>query len=438
MSANVKAGALRDPERLRALRATELLDALPQAAFDRLTRLATRAVGVEVALVSLVDEDRQYNLSSSTELAPQGANSPLADSFCSVVVRRGAPFITEDIASDAVGEEHPGLRESPARAYAGFPLIVDGDKALGALCAIDFEPRVWSESELETLRDIATMVVDEIKLRETLRLAELRRDELERAAASIRTLHGALDAADVERVEGRQAGLRVAADLAHELRTPLYAIRNLAEDIGGVDAGVLRDGPQQIGQATADALAVIDHHLELARATSGQGVVRVHDVRVPEFFRALRGMLEPLVRRAEVTLRFVEPGTLPVLCTDGVKLAQILRNLTTNALRHTVEGEIVVTAEAGAGATVLFHVCDTGCGIAPEDQERIFGRGEQLGAESSSGAGLGLPLARRMAEMIGGEIRLESTLGEGSCFTVCVPLAVRDTKPGVTVTSAPY
>ncbi len=431
--------ALGDPERLRALHATELFDALPQAAFDRLTRLATRTVGVPVSLVTLVDADRQYNLSSSDSgWAPQGADNPLAHSFCSVVVRRAAPFVTVDIEEDLVGVEFPGLRGTAVRAYAGFPLTVDGGHTLGALCAADDRPRAWSKDQLETLSDIAAMVVDELKLREALRLSELRRDELERAASSIRTLHGALDAADVERVEGREAGLRVAADLAHELRTPLYAIRNLAEDLGEVGRDDLRHGLHDVGEATADALAVIDHHLEQARATSGQGVVRAHEVRIPELFRALRGMLEPLVRRSEVTLRFVEPGDLPVLSSDGLKLAQILRNLATNALRHTVAGEIVVTAEAGPRASVLFHVRDTGCGIAPEDQERIFGRGEQLDAASSSGAGLGLPLARRMAEMIGGEIRLESTVGEGSRFTVCVPLAVGDSVPGVTVTAAPY
>ena len=94
-----------------------------------------------------------------------------------------------------------------------------------------------------------------------------------------------------------------------------------------------------------------------------------------------------------------------------------------------------VTAEAGPNSTVLFHVRDTGSGIAPEDQERIFGRGEQLGAVSSFGARLGLPLARRMAEMIRGGIRLESTVGIGSCFTVCVPLVVGESLPGVTVTA---
>jgi signal transduction histidine kinase len=428
---------LEDQERLGALWATTLLDSVPVEAFDRLTRLATRTVGVPVSLVTLVEGDRQFIMSSSggVDWAPAGASVSVDQSFCSVVVRRGAAFVTEDILEDPVGAEFPGLRQTAVRAYAGFPLITSDGHTLGALCAVDDAPRVWDEDHLQTLEEITRLAIDEIELRTTLRISERRRQDIEQAAVSIRTLHGALDSADAERLEGRRAALRLVADLAHELRTPLYAIRMLTEDLTAAAPEPLHADLQQIDATSAEALAVIDHHLDLAKASAGEGTVRVHDVRITDLLGALRGMLEPLAR-PEVALVLEEEPSLPTLSSDGVKLAQILRNLTTNALRHTTEGEVRVVAVRGDGDSVAFHVRDTGPGIAEADHERIFGRHEQAGEGGS--AGLGLPLARRMAAMIGGSITLISSPGAGACFTLTVPTTVRDPAPGVRVTAAPY
>ncbi len=425
------------PARLLALRTTELLDTVPEEAFDRFTRLASRTVGAPVSLVSLIDADRHFTKAQSGLPAPLDATQelPLSLSLCSLVVRRGEAFVTADLTLEAAGVEFPDVIESGVRAYAGVPLTTAGGHALGSLCAIDFDPRAWTPGELSALRDIAAMVMSEIDLRSALRSSEARRADLETAAASIRLMHGALDSADAENLSAGEDALRVAADLAHELRTPLYAIRMLTEDVAAGAPEALRADLALIGATTGEALEVIDHQLDLARTNAGRGVVRVGPTEVPRLFRALRGMLAPLPRADGVMLQVEGGEDLPVLHTDGLKVAQILRNLGTNALRNTEDGAVRVSASlVDDGRCVAFAVQDTGIGIAPEDQGRIFGRFEQANDGSrADGTGLGLPLALRMAELVGGTITLRSEVGAGSTFTCTLPVRLDETAPGTRV-----
>jgi signal transduction histidine kinase len=125
-----------------------------------------------------------------------------------------------------------------------------------------------------------------------------------------------------------------------------------------------------------------------------------------------------------VTLLFEEPADLPALATDEGKLSQILRNLISNALKFTEQGEVRVTAASEPDGRITFVVADTGIGIAPEDQERIFEEFSQLESalqRRATGAGLGLPLSRKLAELLGGQLTLSSAPGEGSTFTVSIP-----------------
>ena len=117
------------------------------------------------------------------------------------------------------------------------------------------------------------------------------------------------------------------------------------------------------------------------------------------------------------------PGMAP-LYSDENKISQILRNLISNALKFTEQGEVRVTAASEPDGRITFVVADTGIGIAPEDQERIFEEFSQLESalqRRATGAGLGLPLSRKLAELLGGQLTLSSAPGEGSTFTVSIP-----------------
>ena len=167
---------IQDPARLAALRKTALLDSPTEEAFDRLTRLAVRLLGAPVALVSLVDADRQFFKSAIglPESYAAARQTPLSHSFCKHTVVNQKPLIVPDARQHALVKDNDAIRDLGAQAYAGFPLTTSGGHALGAFCVIDTHPREWSLDEFEALRDLAALVMAEIELRTTLR----QRDEL--------------------------------------------------------------------------------------------------------------------------------------------------------------------------------------------------------------------------------------------------------------------
>ena len=165
-----------EARRLRALRGTGLLDAPAEGAFDRLTRLAARTLGVPIALVSLVDESRQFFLSAHGLSEPWSSRreTPLSHSFCLTVTTTRAPLVVADAREDAALRDNLAVRDLAVVAYAGVPIILEGE-AIGAVCAVDSKPRQWAASDVELLQDLAASVVAEMELRIAVRtMAEQR------------------------------------------------------------------------------------------------------------------------------------------------------------------------------------------------------------------------------------------------------------------------
>ena len=225
---------------------------------------------------------------------------------------------------------------------------------------------------------------------------------------------------------------RFLSNMSHEFRTPLNSMmalsRLLLED---TDRPLTAEQVRQVGyirQAAEDLTELVNDLLDLAKVEAGKVVVRPAELDVRDLFAALRGMLRPLLLNDQVNLVFEEPEGLPAMHTDEGKVSQILRNLLSNALKFTERGEIRVSArpagEGPAGLLIAFSVADTGIGIAPADQQRIFeefGQLENPVQRRVRGTGLGLPLVRRLAGLLGGSVSLESTPGLGSTFTVVLP-----------------
>ncbi|MFL5358549.1 ATP-binding protein [Archangium sp.] len=220
---------------------------------------------------------------------------------------------------------------------------------------------------------------------------------------------------------------RFISNVSHELRTPISSVLNLSRLLlDRIDGPLTSEQEKQVlfirksGEALQE---LIDDLLDLAKIESGRSEVAPTHFSVAELFGALRGMLRPLRVHEGVSLVFEEPHGLPALHTDERKLSQILRNLISNALKFTSHGEVRVSVAPGPRDTVVFSVRDSGVGIAPEDQERIFEEFVQVEGphqQGVKGTGLGLPLSRRLAEQLGGSLTVESEPGRGSTFHAAV------------------
>jgi hypothetical protein len=164
---------VRSPARLDALRATGLLDSPRERRFDRHAELAAQVLGAPVALVSLVDEDRQFFKSCLGLPEPWSSarETPLTHSFCQHAVARRQPLVVEDAREDAVLHDNLAIRDLDVVAYAGVPLFDDDGNALGTLCVIDDKPRVWTDRQIEMLASIAAAVRAEIALDRAKRAA---------------------------------------------------------------------------------------------------------------------------------------------------------------------------------------------------------------------------------------------------------------------------
>jgi signal transduction histidine kinase/response regulator RpfG family c-di-GMP phosphodiesterase len=312
-----------------------------------------------------------------------------------------------------------------AKPYGGQLVMV------GSLVPEDYSSSLSQVSS--TMSELAALHREtERQQRELLRRAnELMRlnRELEESNRGMRSLHAALDEKAESLQRASEVKSRLVANVSHEFRTPLHSILGLSKVLLNPLNGPLN--PEQEKQVhfirtSAEALyALVNDLLDLSKAEVGKSVLRHTRFKAGEFMVALRGMMRPLLpSEAPVELVFPEPPEGLELETDEAKLSQVLRNLVSNAVKFTERGTITVTASQGPRDTVCFSVQDTGIGIPPEYQERIFEEFVQVDTPMNrkvKGTGLGLPLARRLSEMMGGTLTVRSTPGEGSTFTVTLP-----------------
>jgi len=259
------------------------------------------------------------------------------------------------------------------------------------------------------------------------RLADLNR-ELEDTNRGVVALYAELDqhAEDLRKVSDLKT--RFLSNLSHEFRTPLNSIESLSRLLlGRLDGELSAEQEKQvtyIQRSAADLTELVNDLLDIAKAEAGKIEVRPRHFDVEEFFGALRGMLKPLLAGNSLELIFEVAPDIPTVYMDEGKISQVLRNLISNALKFTRKGHIRVTADLEQGGWIAFRVADTGIGIAPGDQDRIFDEFVQIEGEMQSqvkGTGLGLPLSRRLAELMGGTLTVESIPGLGSTFTVRLP-----------------
>ncbi len=281
--------------------------------------------------------------------------------------------------------------------------------------------------ELQQQNQELLNTLQELRDRQT-ELAQMHSRELEETNRGVVALYTELD--DHTKALKRLSDLksRFLSEMSHEFRSPLNSIRSLTGFLIERSDGDLTPEQEKqvklIRKAAEGLSMLVDDLLDLAKVEAGKAVIRASTFSVKEVFETLQETIRPTVDPSTVRLTFEDPSGLTPLQTDEGKLIQILRNFVSNAVKFTQRGEIRIAARPGAERTVVFTVSDTGIGIVAEDLPRIFeefGQIENSLQARSKGTGLGLPLARKLAELLGGTVSVESEPGVGSTFSVAIP-----------------
>jgi signal transduction histidine kinase/CheY-like chemotaxis protein len=273
--------------------------------------------------------------------------------------------------------------------------------------------------------------MDELRARQE-DLMRLNR-ELEDTNRGVVALYAELDEKALHLRRADELKSRFLSNMSHEFRTPLNSItalcRLLLDQVDGTLSDEQRKQVNFILKNAHDLSELVNDLLDLAKVEAGRITVTPAETEVSNLFAALRGMFRPLLTNNNVKLIFEEPAGVPQMYTDEGKISQILRNFISNSLKFTEFGEVRVAATLDCECgEVVFSVTDTGIGIAPEHHERIFDEFTQVEhpiQKRVKGTGLGLPLARKLAQLLGGRVTMESEPGAGSTFRAHIPSAYR-------------
>ncbi len=300
------------------------------------------------------------------------------------------------------------------------------------------QARVLQESQAELETRHTELEQANIQLAERNQLLEEQKRRLARAQADA-------ERSTAELARAHRYKSEFLANMSHELRTPLNSSLILSSVLAENKDGTLTEEQvryaRTIHAANSDLLALINDILDLSKIEAGRFDVNVEEIVLEDALADLRRIFEPLAQRNGIVLYLeVAAGSPARLRSDPLRLQQILKNLLSNAIKITHQGEVRLIVSPGRAQHVCFTVRDTGTGIAPEQQEAIFEAFRQADGSTSrtyGGTGLGLSISRQLAQLLGGEVTVESTPGIGSAFTLEVPIVLEDADERVNVPSLP-
>ena len=412
-----------EAERLQALADYEIMDTPPEANFDRLTRLAALLFGAPTAAISLVDQSRQWFLSSC---GLDVKETPRGMAFCAHAILYATPLVVTNPKNDIRFADNPLVTgETHIRFYVGAPLIAADGLRLGTLCVIDSVRRdPPSPQTLTALEDLAALVVSELDHRRN---------------------HIALKQTQQQAEKATRVKSEFLATMSHEIRTPMNLILGMHSLLLESRLTAKQRKNLEISHRNVRRLLrLINGILDLSKVESGKLILEAIPFSLNEVLEDTVANVAAAVDRKGLRLSLqIEPGVHPYRTGDPERLQQVLLNLLGNAVKFTPSGSIHVRVKSAAGDAgdgtenrdfIQVEVADTGCGIPKEKEELLFQRFQQLDSamnRTHEGSGLGLSIAKSLVEMMEGKIwlaktaspstALGTTLGTTFVFTVRLP-----------------
>lgn len=390
-----------ESERLAALRRYNILDTLPDHAFDDATKLVSYICGVPIAHISFIDENRQW---FKSEIGVGVSEVPREISFCRYTIMESEMVEIPDTFLNERFKDDPNVTGGfKVRFYAGVPLRTPDGYNIGTLCAVDHVTKVLNENQRNALSIVAKHVINQLELRTKNIELDVQKKIAERA------------------VLAKDSFL---ANMSHEIRTPLNAIIGFTDLLAQTKLdSIQRDYIDSVQIAGENLLLIINDILDLSKMDTGNLAIEAQPFNLKKTLKHVYNLLKVKVPEAIEFNLFLDADLPEIVIGDHGRLNQILVNLIGNAIKFTEEGEITVSVkkldETADYYSLRFSIKDTGIGIAEDKLTTIFERFTQ--AEDSitrkfGGTGLGLSIVKQLAELQGAEIQVKSKEGRGSEF----------------------
>lgn len=385
-----------EDERLHALREYSILDTLPEQDFEDITKIASEICQTPIALITLVDSDRQWFKSN------HGLNvteTPRDYAFCAHAINNPNEILTvKDSREDIRFVDNPLVNGYPnVIFYAGVPLVNPAGFSLGTICVIDNKPRELSEKQLDSLRSLSNQVV---------RLFEFRRMNkmLQESQKEIQTRNAELE--------------QFAYVLSHDIKSPLNNIISLTEILtNNLKGKIDSDGEQIVRHISNSSLrlkslidGIISHYMGVRISANDKS-----EINVATLFEEIVDLLD-----SNNDHQITYSSDIETIRINEVAIKQIMTNLISNSIKYNDKTEVKIDISL-AGSEDLYHfkIKDNGIGIDESQFSKIFETFATLGTKdrfNNSGTGIGLATVKRLIEKLGGSISLQSEIGQGSTF----------------------
>ncbi|QIP14675.1 response regulator [Spirosoma aureum] len=397
-------------QRLESLSQYNLLDTAPEIEYDRVSHIASQLCQTPIAMVSLIDRDRQW-VKSFYGLAVSVI--PREVSLCAHTIINEQPLIVEDTTKDIRFWDNPAVTGQPyILFYAGIPLLSATGLPIGSLCVIDHQPRQLAASQQLALQALADQVMLLMELRRT-------NDQLRKART--------------DAVELAHQKAHLLATLSHEIRTPLHALEGYTQLLLDEEPHLNQQNSVLRLQTTGRTLvSLVNNILDYSKLQAGKLLLESIPFSLQELIQQALEMQAWQAKQKKLDLVSEIDTRLPArLEGDATRLLQVLLNLVSNALKFTQSGKVSVQAKLVSATpeavTVKMEVSDTGIGIPQSSLASLFNEYTQVSAATTrlyGGSGLGLAITRQLLELMGSTLEVNSQEGRGSTFGFSLTLPI--------------
>ena len=383
-----------ESNRISALLEMEILDTEDELAFDELTKIASFICGTNIALISLVDNDRQW---FKSRVGLEATETPRELAFCSHAILQEEIFEIPNAKKDERFHDNPLVTGDPnIRFYAGAPLVTDNNMPLGTLCVIDPSPMMLNDEQRAALKVLANQVVGQMKLR--LQHRRLQRSSKQRD--------------------------QIFATIAHDLRGPFNGILGYSKLLQKKHADLTPEKLNRMANAIHESgmtvFQLLDQLLDWSKKQMGASCCHLHNLPLQQIVQENLVLLQELICAKNLSFTAEMPNNLMVHA-DETLTGSVIRNLVANAIKYTPEGgNITLYAHESEEDPefVKISVSDSGVGIPEDKKSMLFNLPieSENGTSGEVGFGLGLNLCKEFTESQGGKIWFDDQYVEGSSF----------------------